>query len=95
MSLLLVLLLASADAGSDAPRALSVRSAVVHLDDGGVAVVDGGVWLRDDVAEAWARAAEAGALRQVSPSSRPLAESVLSVVAAVLTALVVALVRPL
>jgi len=33
--------------GVDAPRVLSVRSALLQLDDGGVAFVDGGAWLND------------------------------------------------
>lgn len=37
----------AADGGTDAPRVLSVRSALLQLDDGGVAFVDGGAWLND------------------------------------------------
>lgn len=78
-----------ASAADDAP-VLDVRRAVVELPDGGVVIVDGGVWLSDGIALARANdlvktQAELDALRQ---QPLPQKSSAVIVVTNVLTALV-------
>lgn len=50
MNALLLALVLTVDAGSDAPlRAAGVREGLLVLDDGRSVFVDGGFWVRDDV----------------------------------------------
>lgn len=85
MKPLLLALVLTADAGSDAPvRAVGVRHGLLELDDGRTLYVDGGVWLAEDlarerVANEWRLAEENRALK----SSPPVAVVVAVVLGAV------------
>ena len=90
MTGLVLAALLAADAG--VPHVVSVRHALVQTDDGETLTLDGGVWLDDATAIAKAQrlaqcSAELEASRQ-REVSRPISP-VVSVVATVLTALVV------
>lgn len=77
MTLLLLLALATAPDGGDAPlRVVGVAHGLLVLDDGRTVDVDGGVWLTDSIAIARAQdierlAAENAELRRAPPPPPP------------------------